>query len=123
MSFLHSGCSSLRHPSLGFARRYHRRMGRARFCAAILGNDGTEKMLGSASTLWPWWSFTKTVLAICCLRLMEEGLIDLDELRPGKPFTLRQLLQHSAGVPEYGKLQAYHDAVSRSDSPWSRARL
>ena len=63
------------------------------------------------------------MLAICSLRLTEEGLIDLDELRPGQPFTLRQLLQHRARVPEYGKLQAYHDAVSRSDPPWSRARL
>jgi CubicO group peptidase (beta-lactamase class C family) len=98
-------------------------MGRDQIYAAIVENDGTEKVLGSASSLFPWWSFTKTVLAICSLRLAEEGLIDLNELRPGQPFTLRQLLQHCAGVPEYGKLQAYHDAVSRSDPPWSRARL
>src|ERR1035437_620440 len=98
-------------------------MGRDRFYAAIVENDGTEKVLGSPSSVLPWWSFTETVLAICSLRLTEEGLIDLDELRPGKPFSLRQLLQHRAGVPEYGKLQAYHDAVSRSDPPWPRARL
>lgn len=49
---------------------------------AIVENDGTEKVLGSAFPLLPWWSFTKTVLANCSLRLAEEGLIDLDEVRP-----------------------------------------
>jgi D-alanyl-D-alanine carboxypeptidase len=98
-------------------------MGRDRFHAAIVKNDGTLQVLGSASSVFPWWSFTKTVLAICALRLMEEGWIDLDEPRPGKRFTLRQLLQHRAGVPEYGKLRAYHDAVARRDPPWSRTRL
>ena len=98
-------------------------MGRNRFNSAIVGNDGTERVLGSATSLLPWWSFTKTVLAICCLRLSVDGLIDLDEVRPGKPFTLRKLLQHRAGVPDYGYLPAYHDAVSRGDSSWSRARL
>jgi D-alanyl-D-alanine carboxypeptidase len=98
-------------------------MGSDRFHAAIVRNDGTAKVLGSASSLFPWWSFTKTVLAICALRLAEEGLVDLDQLRRGKPFTLRQLLQHRAGVPEYGTLLCYHNAVSRNDSPWTRARL
>lgn len=98
-------------------------MGKDQLHAAIVENDGTVKVVGSASSLFPWWSFTKTVLAICAFRLVEEGLIDLEGLRPGKPFTLRQLLQHRAGVPEYGNLSAYHDAVARRDPPWSRARL
>lgn len=102
---------------------YHRKMARDSFNAATIEDDGTEKVLGSASSLFPWWSFTKTALAICTLRLSAEGAIDLDELRPGKPFTLRQLLQHRAGVPDYGSLTAYHEAISRSDPPWSRARL
>lgn len=79
--------------------------------------------MGSAAALFPWWSFSKTVLAICALRLAEERLIGLDSRLPGKPFTLRQLLQHRAGVPDYGPLPAYHDAVARGDSPWSRAKL
>jgi len=36
---------------------------------------------------------------------------------------LRQLLQHTAGVPEYGALAAYHEAVSRRDAPWSVEEL
>jgi D-alanyl-D-alanine carboxypeptidase len=85
--------------------------------------DGTVAVRGTATAQFPWWSFTKTALSICAFRLVEEGLVDLDELRPGKPFTLRQLLQHRAGVPEYGRLQCYHDAVGRQDPPWSRERL
>ena len=86
-------------------------------------SENTIRVLGSASTLFPWWSFTKCALAICALRLSEEGFINLEECRPGKPYTLRQLLQHRAGVPEYGKLDSYHEAVARHDTPWSRAKL
>lgn len=98
-------------------------MGKDPLHAATVDADGTVNIVGSVSSLFPWWSFTKTVLAICALRLAEQGLIDLDALRPRKPFTLRQLLQHRAGVPDYGKLSAYHDAVARRDPPWSRAKL
>ena len=37
---------------------------------------------------------------------------------PAERYTLRQLLQHRAGVPDYGSLDAYHDAVARGRSPW-----
>ncbi|WP_349292175.1 serine hydrolase domain-containing protein [Noviherbaspirillum sp. L7-7A] len=37
----------------------------------------------------------------------------------GGPFTLRQLLRHQAGLPDYGVLPAYHAAVNRGDAPWS----
>jgi D-alanyl-D-alanine carboxypeptidase len=109
--------------SLGRFEEYHRKMGNDRLHAAIMQNENTVRVLGSASTLFPWWSFTKCALAICALRLSEEGFINLEECRPGKPYTLRQLLQHRAGVPEYGKLHSYHEAVARHDAPWSRAKL
>lgn len=73
--------------------------------------------------MFPWWSFTKTVLAICALRLVEEGRLDLDTSRPGKPYTLRHLLQHRAGVRDYGSVKAYHNAVAQNDIPWSREHL
>jgi D-alanyl-D-alanine carboxypeptidase len=71
----------------------------------------------------PWWSFTKTVLAVASLILVEEGQLSLDELVEGRPFTLRQLLQHEAGIPDYGSLSSYHEAVDRNDPPWSQDEL
>ncbi len=50
----------------------------------------------------PWWSLTKTALAAAALALVAGGALALDRPLPGKPFTLRQLLQHTAGVPDYG---------------------
>lgn len=93
------------------------------FHSAWLLDDGTSGAAGAASSLFPWWSFTKTVIAICALRLVEQGKLELDARRPDKPYTLRQLLQHRAGVPNYGALEAYHEAVRRNDVPWSRERL
>jgi CubicO group peptidase (beta-lactamase class C family) len=52
----------------------------------------------------PWWSFTKTVLAVAALRLVERGVLSLDEKIAGEPFTLAHLLRHEAGFPDYGGL-------------------
>lgn len=93
------------------------------FHSAWIAPDGTVNVAGMASSLFPWWSFTKTVLSICALRLAEDGLLDLDKFWPQKNFTLRQLLQHRAGVPNYGQLKSYHDAVARHDVPWPREQL
>ena len=75
------------------------------------------------AALFPWWSVTKTVLAACALRLVGEGRLALDEGLPGRPYTLRQLLQHRAGVPNYGGLAAYHQAVERGEAPWAEDNL
>jgi CubicO group peptidase (beta-lactamase class C family) len=71
----------------------------------------------------PWWSFTKTALAACALRLAAERRLSLDDRIGDQPYSLRQLLQHRAGVPNYGRLAAYHDAVARGDAPWTVAEL
>lgn len=73
--------------------------------------------------MFPWWSFTKTVLAIATLRLVEDGRLRLDEPRPDKSFTLRQLLTHRAGLPDYGRIDAYHQAVAQGENAWDRERL
>ena len=71
----------------------------------------------------PWWSLTKTALAAGALALVAEGRLALDKpLRP-RPYTVRQLLQHTAGVPNYGDLAEYHQAVERGEEPWSREAL
>jgi D-alanyl-D-alanine carboxypeptidase len=71
----------------------------------------------------PWWSFTKTVLAAAALVLVDAGRLTLDAPLAGRRYTLRQLLQHRAGVPDYGSLDAYHDAVARGRSPWPVGKL
>jgi len=74
---------------------------------------------GFSEPLVPWWSFSKTVLAATALTLVRDGLVSLDEVMPGGPFTLRQLLKHEAGLADYGELADYHAAVARGDEPWS----
>lgn len=66
----------------------------------------------------PWWSFTKTVLSAAALVLVRDGALGLDEPLPGRPYTLRQLLQHRSGLADYGGLAAYHEAVAHGNDPW-----
>jgi D-alanyl-D-alanine carboxypeptidase len=77
----------------------------------------------SSDAIVAWWSFTKTLLAACVLRLSEQRLIALDNRLEGLPYTPRQLLQHRAGVGDYGGLAEYHAAVERGDTPWSEEEL
>lgn len=91
--------------------------------SAWIGSDGRIQTQGDDSALFPWWSFTKTVIAVCALRLVEQGRLVLDEQLPGKPYTLRHLLQHRAGVPDYGGIAAYHEAVARGEPAWSKQKL
>jgi CubicO group peptidase (beta-lactamase class C family) len=42
---------------------------------------------------------------------------------PGRRFTLRQLLQHTGGLPCYTESDAYEVAVERHDDPWSEHDL
>ncbi len=71
----------------------------------------------------PWWSFAKAVLAASALVLVAHGRLSLDEPVTGHSFTLRHLLQHRAGLPEYGALKAYHEAVANRRMPWTRDLL
>jgi CubicO group peptidase (beta-lactamase class C family) len=71
----------------------------------------------------PWWSLTKTAIAAAALVLVERGDLELDAPLASAPYTLRQLLQHSSGLPDYGGMAAYHDAVARGDEPWSDTDL
>jgi len=96
-------------------------MGSARaFAVAEGGGIIAEE---DAQTIVPWWSFTKTVIAAAALTLVRDGKLDLDEPVPAKPFTLRQLLQHRAGLGEYGALADYHRAVEDRVEPWPVAEL
>jgi CubicO group peptidase (beta-lactamase class C family) len=85
--------------------------------------DGEVVEAHHAERLVPWWSFTKTILASAALVLVERDSISLDEPLSGKPYTLRNLLQHRSGLPDYGGFHSYHEAVARGDEPWSIPRL
>jgi CubicO group peptidase (beta-lactamase class C family) len=66
----------------------------------------------------PWWSVTKTAIAAAALTLVGEGRLDLDTRLAGRAYTLRQLLQHRAGLRDYGPLPAYQEAVARHGDAW-----
>lgn len=72
---------------------------------------------------FPYWSFTKTVISVCALKLVEEGELDLDAPLTEHTYCLRHLLGHTSGLPDYGSLEEYHAAVARRDDPWSREEL
>ncbi|GGG73048.1 serine hydrolase [Salipiger pallidus] len=71
--------------------------------------------------VFPWWSFTKTVIAALALSLAGHGKLALDARGDG--MTLRQLLTHTAGLPDYGPLPSYAAAVRADEEPWKRGRL
>jgi CubicO group peptidase (beta-lactamase class C family) len=61
----------------------------------------------------PWWSFTKTVLAAAALALVADGRFRLDAPVRARPFTLRQFLQHRAGLIEDATGQDLGAALDR----------
>jgi CubicO group peptidase (beta-lactamase class C family) len=73
------------------------------------------------------YSFTKTIVAAALLRFVAMGRLSLEETlerwlpeySPAARLTLRDVLTHAGGVPDYGGLAAYHAAVRASDAPWS----
>ena len=73
------------------------------------------------------YSVTKTFLGVLCLRLeleLEAPVATwIDDVRLPRA-TLRQLLNHTSGIPDYGRLPEYGVAVRDTPSePWSDAEL
>lgn len=83
------------------------------------GGGPTE---GESDALLPWWSVTKSVLAAAALRLADQGRLSLDDFYHHRPYTIRQLLQHTAGLNNYG-IPLYHAAVAAGDPVWPVAEL
>jgi CubicO group peptidase (beta-lactamase class C family) len=75
------------------------------------GNDTT---CGESDALFPWWSITKPVLAAAVLRLADSWRLSLDNFYRDRPYTIRQLLQHTAGLNTYG---AQGDPRSQKGAP------
>jgi CubicO group peptidase (beta-lactamase class C family) len=89
----------------------------------VLIRNGTVLSQCGQDVVVPWWSFTKTVIAAAALLQVQNKALSLDEPVHAGPFTLRQLLRHQAGLPDYGDLPAYHAAVERGDAPWSEETM
>lgn len=73
------------------------------------------------------FSIAKTFIAAAALRLAERGILALDAPvasvlpQPTLPdaVTLRRVLDHTAGLPDYGGQRGYHDAVRAAPGqPW-----
>jgi CubicO group peptidase (beta-lactamase class C family) len=86
--------------------------------ARVIVRTSGEVDVTGVSTSVPWWSFTKTALAMALVRLAEQGKVNLDEPVAGKPYTPFQLLRHEAGLPDYGSLASYHNDVEARREPW-----
>ena len=84
---------------------------------------GNALTTGGVDAPVPWWSFTKTVLAAAALRLVDHGKLDLDVPIKERLFTLRQLLRHEAGLPDYGSISRYHEDVASGRTPWPVSRM
>lgn len=98
---------------------------------AVRVNGELRAIVGElpGNAVFPIYSITKTLTAICVLRLAEMGLLRLgDEARKWLPevdllaaITLTHLLRHTSGLRDYGPLPEYHQAVrAHSDRPWTR---
>lgn len=78
------------------------------------------------------YSITKTFTAVLMLLLRDEGRLALDDrlarwfprVAESQQISLRHLLNHTAGIPDYGALPAYQEAVRSSPSTaWSFERF
>ncbi len=78
------------------------------------------------------YSITKTFTSVAILQLAQNQKLSLDEpvtnWLPELPFpasvTIRRLLNHTSGIPNYASLEAYLPAVEESPSvPWSYNKL
>lgn len=85
-------------------------------------NRGSGPTEGESTALFPWWSITKLVLAAAALRLADQGRVSLDDFYNHRPYTIRQLLQHTAGLNNYGG-EPYRAAVAAGDPVWPVAEL
>jgi D-alanyl-D-alanine carboxypeptidase len=91
--------------------------------APIVASCISGTISGDDTVLVPWWSIAKSAIAAAALILVAGGRLDLDRTLPGRAFTLRQLLQHTSGLPCYTESDEYEDAVDRHADPWSEEAL
>lgn len=78
------------------------------------------------------YSVTKTLIASLVLLLVERGQVALDAAFQAflpaidlpQPVSVRQLLNHTGGIPDYGGLPAYYAAIKAHPAqPWTDAEF
>jgi D-alanyl-D-alanine carboxypeptidase len=78
------------------------------------------------------YSITKTFTSALILMLCEEQRLNLEDalarwfpgIAQADRISLRRLLDHTAGIPDYGGLRSYHDALRASpETPWMFERF
>jgi D-alanyl-D-alanine carboxypeptidase len=106
--------------------------------ALVIDGEGTAAGVGyrdlerteplGADAQFYLYSVTKVLLATAALQLVEQGVASLDEplgdvlpeLAAEPSITLRHLLNHTAGIPDYGGTPAYHgDLRGDPGRPWT----
>ncbi|GAC1355528.1 MAG: serine hydrolase domain-containing protein [Herpetosiphon sp.] len=102
--------------------------GQAVFVAGIGFRDLERTAVLDAHAQFYIYSVTKTLIATAILQLVEQGHIVLDtpiqgyvpQLPLDTPVTVRQLLNHSGGIPDYGGLPTYFEALKACPQhPWT----
>lgn len=92
------------------------------------------RVTGACEVALPVFSVTKMFIAVTAVRLAESGQIGLDdELRRWLPavhpitsprVTVREVLSHTAGLPDYAGEASYREAVSAGPGrPWGLAEI
>jgi D-alanyl-D-alanine carboxypeptidase len=78
------------------------------------------------------YSITKTFTSALILMLCEEQRLNLEDalakwfpgIAQADRISLRRLLDHTAGIPDYGGLRSYHDDLRASpETPWTFERF
>jgi CubicO group peptidase (beta-lactamase class C family) len=96
----------------------------------LVSDETGRRVRGDAAWPMPAFSVTKMFVAVAALRLAEQGVLDLDSAasrwEPGVPdrATVRDLLRHTAGLPDYAMAPPYLAAVaSGPDRPWTHGQI
>jgi CubicO group peptidase (beta-lactamase class C family) len=92
----------------------------------LVSDETGRRVRGDAGCPMPVFSVTKMFVAVASLRLAERGILDLDSAAsrwvPGvrDRATVRDLLRHTAGLPDYASAAPYLAAVAgRPGRPWT----
>src|ERR1022692_2476302 len=98
--------------------------------AALVRDRDGRHVIGDVEALVPVFSVTKMFLAVATLRLAESGHLGLDaQVRRWLPqiagaITVREILGHTAGLPDYPATADYLAAVAdRPGEPWGPTEI